>query len=153
MMRFQSLLMDSGMTGWMLSVYLVPSAGPILKSQFDWKGTLMSDEIGLLSFLARSAASSASAAVALVATVCGAAAVCATAAGVGITAAENSAAEVVSSDKQPVIMFRFMMLVWLKVSPSLRWPSRFGKKFIAGGLRSNEIWMEFFRNIFRNYSI
>ena len=44
------------MTGWMLSVYLVPSVGPILKSQFDWKGTLMSDEMGLLSFLARSSA-------------------------------------------------------------------------------------------------
>jgi hypothetical protein len=58
------------------------------------------------------------------------AAVAQTAAAPHTVATSATAAEVVSSDKQPVIMFRFMMLVWLQVSSSLRWLSRFGKKFI-----------------------
>ena len=41
MMRFQSLLMESGTTGWMLAVYFIASAGPMPKSQLFWIGTLM----------------------------------------------------------------------------------------------------------------
>src|SRR5438093_6383797 len=55
--RFQSSLSDSGMTGWMFSVYLKLSLSwPVLKSKLLWKGTLMSEAMGLESFLASSSA-------------------------------------------------------------------------------------------------
>ena len=51
MMRFQSLLMDIGMTGWMLAVYFIALAGPMPKSQLFWMGTLMRPATGFLEFL------------------------------------------------------------------------------------------------------
>ena len=41
MMRFQSSLMETGTTGWMLAVYFIACAGPMPKSQLFWMGTLM----------------------------------------------------------------------------------------------------------------
>jgi hypothetical protein len=49
-MRFQSLLMEIGMTGWMLAVYFIALAGPMPKSQLFWMGTLMRGD-GVLEFL------------------------------------------------------------------------------------------------------
>ena len=54
-MRFQSLVIEIGMTGWMLSVYFVASAGPMPKSQLLWSGTLMRAAIGFCVFFASSA--------------------------------------------------------------------------------------------------
>src|SRR5450631_623963 len=55
MMRFQSVLMESGMTGWTLAVYFIALAGPMPKSQLFWIGTLMRLATGFWSFLAKSA--------------------------------------------------------------------------------------------------
>src|SRR5208283_730884 len=54
-MRFQSLLMEIGTTGWMLAVYFIALAGPMPKSQLFWMGTLMRAATGFWSFLASSA--------------------------------------------------------------------------------------------------
>ena len=54
-MTFQSLLMETGMTGWMLAVYFIASAGPMPKSQLFWIGTLIRSATGFWSFWARSA--------------------------------------------------------------------------------------------------
>src|SRR5208283_2563717 len=53
--RFQSLLMEIGTTGWMLAVYFIALAGPMPKSQLFWIGTLMRAATGFWSFLASSA--------------------------------------------------------------------------------------------------
>src|SRR5271165_1565101 len=55
MIRFQSLLMEIGTTGWMLALYCIALAGPMPKSQLFWMGTLMRAATGFWSFLARSA--------------------------------------------------------------------------------------------------
>src|SRR4030095_15203723 len=50
MITFQSLVSDNGITGWKFSVHLKPSLfGPRLNSKLFWKGTLMSELIGLAS--------------------------------------------------------------------------------------------------------
>src|ERR1035441_8181269 len=54
-MRFQSSLMESGITGWMLAVYFIALAGPMPKSQLFWMGTLTRLAMGFWSFLASSA--------------------------------------------------------------------------------------------------
>jgi hypothetical protein len=59
-MRFQSWLMPTGTTGWMLAVYFIAFAGPMPKSQSFWMGTLMRSATGFWSFLASSAALSCS---------------------------------------------------------------------------------------------
>ena len=51
MMRFQSLLMENGTTGWMLAVYFIALAGPMPKSQLFWIGTLMRLATGFCEFL------------------------------------------------------------------------------------------------------
>ena len=60
--RFQSALIETGITGWKLSRCLRPSSsGPILWSKLYWNGTLIREATGLESFLASSCASSAAA--------------------------------------------------------------------------------------------
>src|ERR1039458_644344 len=54
-MRFQSSLMENGITGWMLAVYFIAFSGPMPKSQLFWMGTLMRLAMGFWSFLASSA--------------------------------------------------------------------------------------------------
>src|SRR5271157_2868943 len=58
-MRFQSSLIESGMTGWTLAVYFIAFAGPMPKSQLFWMGTLMRLATGFWSFLASSASAAA----------------------------------------------------------------------------------------------
>src|ERR1019366_5327678 len=54
-MTFQSSLMESGTTSWMLAVYFIALAGPMPKSQLFWMGTLTRLAMGFCSFLASSA--------------------------------------------------------------------------------------------------
>jgi hypothetical protein len=55
-MRFQSLLKDSGTTGWTFAVYFIAFASPMPKSQLFWIGKLMRLATGFCSFLASSVA-------------------------------------------------------------------------------------------------
>src|ERR1700752_4736588 len=54
--RFQSSLIDAGITGWRLTYAREPFSDPKLKSPLNWKGTLISEATGLESFFACSSA-------------------------------------------------------------------------------------------------
>src|SRR5208283_2756683 len=67
-MRFQSFDTLNGITGWMLITFWVRSAGPMLKFQFSWMGTLIRLAIGFCDCFLNSSAFEAAAGVASVAT-------------------------------------------------------------------------------------
>ena len=55
-MMFQSLLIEIGITGWMLSTFCVPFSGPKLRFVLFWNGTLIRLPTGFCASLASSSA-------------------------------------------------------------------------------------------------